>query len=76
MGNIACNLRVRELDKKTLDRSANFVNITTIYYCKTNTIRNIQDIKGLTDGTIRDIKKFDRSTEVREDEGDAAYHTS
>lgn len=32
--------------------------------------------KELTDSAIRNVKEFDRSAEVREDEGDAAYHAS
>lgn len=32
--------------------------------------------KELTDGTIRNVEEFDRCTEVREDEGDAAYYAS
>lgn len=30
----------------------------------------------LTDGAIRNVKEFDGSAEVCEDEGDAAYHAS
>jgi len=54
--------------KKTLGGDAN--------YFGNKKISKIYKEKKLTDGAIRNVKEFDRSAEVREDEGDAAYHTS